>query len=176
MSHASPAGSLTIQLKYPTANLGLTELTLTPGLVDGQAREMFLYSQCQLLALALSERTGWPLQVAEQNLPSGQWSWAHAGVRAPSGLWLDIKGPREGKDVTRWLQSWGLPVRLRLLSGATWQETFGLPAGTPLSWWRSRITDGGGSAPASTLGADVVEGFAALLASQASAPGAGGAR
>ena len=47
--HAAP---VTIQLAQPTANRRVTVLTLTPGVVDDQAREMFLYAQCQLLALA----------------------------------------------------------------------------------------------------------------------------
>lgn len=148
---------ITVRLLQPTANLGLTDLTLTPGLIDDQAREMFLYSQCQMLALAICERTGWPVWVAEQQLPAGYWSWSHAGVRTPAGRWLDIKGPRDGRDVAAWLAGWGLPVRLRVLSPATWHETFSFPSGTSASWWRSRVTDPDGNA------AGIVEDFAALL-------------
>lgn len=167
--HAAP---VTIRLAQPTANRRLTELTLTPGVVDDQAREMFLYAQCQLLALAVSEQAGWPLWVAEQQVPAGTWSWAHVGVRTPAGRWLDIEGPRAPRDVTAWLAGWGLPVRLRLLDRAAWHETFrNVPAGAPASWWRTRVLAGPAQAGPGDPAVTLVEGFASLLVTQA-----GGAR
>jgi len=129
-----------IQLLEPSANLGLTELLVTPGLVDEHARELFLYAQCEVLALCLREFTGWPLWAAEQQLPDGRWNWAHVGVRTPAGRWLDIEGPRAVEDVTGWLASWGLPVRARVMDGAAWNVMLGRPPATPAAWWRTRVT------------------------------------
>ncbi|MFC3986632.1 hypothetical protein [Streptosporangium jomthongense] len=128
-----------IRLSTPTARRGLTELTVTPGLVDDHARELFLFAQCQMLALAIHERTGWPLWVAEQQLPTGAWSWAHVGVQTPDGRWLDIEGPRDSQQVLSWLGRWGLAVRRRLLGLADWHVLLGRPADTPATWWRTQI-------------------------------------
>lgn len=142
-----------VQLLEPTANLGLTELHVTPGVIDGHARELFLYAQCQMLALALHEQTGWPLWVAEQQLPSGTWAWVHVAVQAPDGRWLDIDGPRDGQEVSDWISvGWGLPVRLRLLDDpAEWHVMLGRPATTPATWWRTQITSGTGIALTETF-------------------------
>jgi hypothetical protein len=154
------AAPVTVRLLEPSANLGLTELSVTPGLVDAHARELFLYAQCQMLALALHEQTGWPLWVAEQHLRSGAWAWAHVAVRNPRGKWLDIEGPRDSQQVTAWLSQWGLPVRLRLLDeAAEWHTMLGRAASTPASWWRTQVVGG-------NTGIALVESFArALLAS-----------
>lgn len=152
------AAPVTVRLPGPSANLGLTELKVTPGVVDDHARELFLYAQCQMLALALHEMTGWPLWVAEQRLRSGTWAWAHVAVQTPAGLWLDIEGLRDGREVTGWLSCWGLPVRLRLLDSAgEWHSMLGRPASTPATWWRSQIVDDNGQ------GVTLVEVFARLL-------------
>lgn len=141
------AAPVTIRLLCPTANLGLTELRVTPGVIDAAALELYLYGQCQVLALALHEQTGWPLWVAEQQHPSGTWTWAHVGVQAPDGRWLDILGQRAGHEVISWLEQWGPPARLRLLGDlAEWHVMLGRPASTPASWWRTRITDEAGIA------------------------------
>jgi hypothetical protein len=63
-------------LLEPSANLRLTELPVIPGRVDAHA-------QCQMLALKLRERTGWPLWVAGQQARSGERKWVHVAVRTP---------------------------------------------------------------------------------------------
>jgi hypothetical protein len=145
---AGQAAPVTVQLLEPSANLGLAELHVTPGVIDEHARELFLYAQCQMLALALHERTGWPLWVAEQQLPSGRWAWVHVALQTPDGRWLDIDGPRPSQEVAGWISAgWGLPVRLRLLDDpAEWHVMVGRPASTPATWWRTQITSDKGIA------------------------------
>ena len=141
MLHVTWPAPITVRLMEPSANLGLTELHVTPGVIDEHARELFLYAQCQMLALALHEQTGWPVWVAEQQLPSGTWAWTHVAVQTPDSRWLDIDGPRPGRAVTDWISGYGLPVRLRLLDAlAEWHVMLGRPASTPATWWRTQIT------------------------------------
>lgn len=154
--------TITVRLNEPSANLGLTTLSVTPGVVDAHARELFLYAKCQILALCLHERTGWPLWAAEQRLASGQWTWTHVAVRTPAGRWLDIEGPREPQAVTDWLDGWGLPVRLRLLDAAGWRAMLGLPSSTPAAWWHDQATTPAGVA--------LAESFADVLLAQARKP------
>jgi hypothetical protein len=138
---ATAVAPVTVRLQYPTANLGLTELQVTPGLVDDMARELFLYSQCHMLAMAVHELTGWPLWVAEQQYDSGAWKWCHLGVQTPAGRWLDIDGPRAATAVPAWLDRWGCPSRLRLVSLPDWYALLGVgPRDAPASWWRTRAT------------------------------------
>lgn len=162
MTAAPAAGPVTVRLPAPSACLGLTEVQVTPGVVDREARELFLYSQCQILALCLHERTGWPLWAAEQQLPSGSWNWAHVGVRTPRGRWLDIDGPRGAREVTSWLEDWGRPARVRIIGGAAeWMTLLGrAPVPGPAAWWRTLV---GGA-----VGAGLAEEFArSLLAAEA---------
>lgn len=133
-------GPIAVRLLAPSHRLGLTELSVTPGVVNDHARELFLFAQCQMLALAIHERTGWPLWIAEQQFPTGAWSWTHIGVQTPAGQWLDIDGPRDSKEVAAWLGQWGLPVRLRLLTLAEWHVQLGRPVDTLTTWWRTQIT------------------------------------
>jgi hypothetical protein len=128
---------VTVCLPEPTANLKATRLRVTPGVTDAQAVELFAYSQCQFLALAIHEETGWPLRVAEI-FREGKWRWVHVGVLAPAGQWLDIGGLRDGRAVTAWLSAWGLPVRLRVMAPGAWHHVLGRPASTPPSWWRTQ--------------------------------------
>jgi hypothetical protein len=148
MAAAPAGGTVTVRLPAPSACLGLAEVQVTPGVVDREARELFLYSQCQVLALCLHERTGWPLWAAEQQLPSGSWSWAHVGVRTPRGRWLDIDGPRDAREVTRWLEDWGPPARVRIIGGAAkWMTLLGAaPVPGPGAWWRTLVGGAEGAA------------------------------
>ena len=159
---AAAAGAVTVRLPAPSGCLGLTEVRVTPGVADREARELFLYSQCQILALCLHERTGWPLWAAEQQLPDGTWKWAHVGVRTPRGRWLDIDGPRGARDVTRWLEDRGLPARTRVIGGAAqWITLLGrTPVPEPAAWWRTLA----GSAEGTALAEEFARG---LLAAEA---------
>jgi hypothetical protein len=169
MSLATGTQPVTVRLAQPSANLGLTELLVTPGLMDAHARELFLYSQCQMLALAIHEKTDWPLWVAEQQLPSGAWAWVHLAVQTPAGRWLDIEGPRDDREVADWLAPWRLPVRLRLLGAlAEWYAVIGVAADAAPTWWRTQFTEG------PDAGIALVEAFAHSLITRGLITGHGG--
>lgn len=154
-SATETAEPVTVTMTQPTMNLEATELTVTPGVVDDQARELFLYSACFLLALAVHERTGWPLLIAELRHDE-RWSWVHAGVRTPGGLWLDLDGPRPGEAVSDWLSQYGKPVRRRMCpTPAEWNPVVGLHPSETAGWWRTQVSN--------STGTDLIESFARIL-------------
>ena len=62
--------------------------------MTGEKLERYLYGDCLLLALWLSEFTGWPMvQVIERDDCPGGWAARHALVRMPDGRLLDAAGP-----------------------------------------------------------------------------------
>lgn len=70
---------------------------MVPGVLDHAARDAFGRGACGALALALHEKTGWPLiavtdshNVAEGRAGGG--SALHYAVRTPEGLLLDVDG------------------------------------------------------------------------------------
>jgi hypothetical protein len=158
---------LTFRFGTPTPDLGLTEIRVTPGVIDDMARELFLYGMCHVLAMAIHEQTGWELAVAERQGPAGDWAWCHLGVHCPKDWphFLDIEGRREPGEITRWLQQpprRGNPVRMRCLSLAGWHEVIGAPAGAPASWWRTLFTS-----DADGRNAAMVDTFARVLVTAA---------
>lgn len=87
------------------------ELPVTVGVVDDQARLAFLNGQCHALALAISERTGWPLvavaasecvydeDCGEDDSDGGcGCQYEHIGVRSPDGEIVDIRGWHTDED------------------------------------------------------------------------------
>lgn len=71
---------------------------LTPGVIDGAAQNIFLHGACGALAIALHNRTGWPVvaitdehNVYGDHQASGG-SALHWAVQRPDGLLLDIDG------------------------------------------------------------------------------------
>ena len=94
------------------------EYTLTPGIIDDDAVRAFTRGQCAELAVALHDRTGWPLRVLVQGanswlsladdeavyaaarrgdpLPSTYLYnlWGHVMVERPDGRLVDIYGAR----------------------------------------------------------------------------------
>lgn len=143
MLPTAPATPVPIDLAFPTQRRSLTRVVLRPGVVDEDARELFSFGYCHLLAAALYERTGWPLVVIEQAKPSlgGAWGWAHVGILTPAGLFLDIDGATSQFEIERDWQRYGPSVRLRVLDTLTeFHCALGLPADTPGSWWRDQIS------------------------------------
>lgn len=91
---------------------------LTPGVINDEAVLAFTRGHCAELALALHDRTGWPLRIVVQanidwvsladdpavlaaadqghRIPYGylQQLWAHVLVERPDGLLVDINGAR----------------------------------------------------------------------------------
>jgi hypothetical protein len=59
---------------------------------DPEVVDLFLEGQCYALALALNERTGWPLVLLTDN---DYWTGPpfHVAVRHPSGGYVDIAWP-----------------------------------------------------------------------------------
>lgn len=81
-------------------------------------KEMFTSGACHILADELSQATGWPVWT----LWHRGWYDAHALVRMPSGLLLDVSGPHtDGEVLKRW--SWGPSDTL-----------VEVPVGTELGW------------------------------------------
>lgn len=79
---------------------------LTPGILDGCAKRAFKFGDCDVLAIALHDATGWPLvKVTDSwNVHSGHagdGSALHWMVRHPSGKLLDVDGLHDEEDVLR---------------------------------------------------------------------------
>lgn len=76
---------------------------LTAGVLDREASYVFNAGQCLALAIALSERTGWPLYLRVGHGIIGRRRKAcdyaiHAMVRKPDGKLLDVDGIRDEGD------------------------------------------------------------------------------
>lgn len=70
---------------------------LTPGVVDAYARRAFKYGACAALAIALHDRTGWPIMAVTDahNIygdEAGGGSALHWAVQHPCGDLLDVDG------------------------------------------------------------------------------------
>lgn len=84
----------------PTSVLGLTDISLYPGRVDATAVEFFAHGYCVLLAVAMHERSGWPLVAFKRRMTDGSiYPHAHMVVEAPDGKFLDIYGTRSYLDI-----------------------------------------------------------------------------
>lgn len=59
------------------------------GVLDSEARAAFTFGHCHSLALALHERTGWPMLGLQHHSKEIN----HVVVVMPDGRWLDAKGP-----------------------------------------------------------------------------------
>ncbi|GGM75754.1 hypothetical protein GCM10012275_53080 [Longimycelium tulufanense] len=142
-------GPVTVELPHPTFRRGRTQLTLTPGVVDDDAREMFRLGYCHLLACALHEAAGWSFVVIDQRQLDGSWEWCHVGVTL-NGLFLDITGvasashPAEKLIAPEMVETGG-PFRLRVIETVAelCTRVFGLPVGTPDDWWRGELSAAG---------------------------------
>jgi hypothetical protein len=70
---------------------------LTPGVLDGYAKRAFKYGACAALAIALHDRTGWPIVAVTDahNVEAGKaggGSALHWVIQTPQGQFLDIDG------------------------------------------------------------------------------------
>lgn len=80
------------------------EANVQPGLLDHEAVHCFTNGQCHALALAIHQRTGWPLVQAGWNEADYPDHWL---VRHPSGQLLDIVGLQSEEEVCeRWGKVW----------------------------------------------------------------------
>jgi hypothetical protein len=82
-------------------------VTLTPGVIDLEAKYAFTAGQCLAYAIATSEKTGWPLYIRMAHARVGrkrdpQDYVIHAMVQHPDGRLIDINGPRE---IGSWVES-----------------------------------------------------------------------
>ncbi|QWF80457.1 hypothetical protein [Amycolatopsis sp. CA-230715] len=122
---------------------GRSVFRVCPGVVDSEARELFQWGYCHLLACAIHEVTGWVFGVVEGiSRRTGGWTWVHMGVLTPGGDFLDIDGihpvtaPRLAFQPDPW--------RIRALPDfPAFCRTVGLAADTPLAWWRGEFNEVG---------------------------------
>lgn len=102
-------------------------IALTTGVIDDSSRKAFTNGQCHALALAVHERTGWPLMIVALDYCVEDWDscvWEidglcscqtyHVVVRDDAGRVWDINGPQ---DPATLLASYGEDVSLRWLAG-----------------------------------------------------------
>jgi RNAse (barnase) inhibitor barstar len=71
-------------------------------------RHTYLFGYCHFLALAIHEKTGWPMMawVDSDEIPT------HVCVETPEGLLLDIDGIRSSEQMMRELENeFGTPTR-----------------------------------------------------------------
>jgi hypothetical protein len=61
--------------------------------LTGHTLERYLYRDCALLALAVADRTGWPVVQIFERGDDGEWIVRHALVQMPDGRLLDAAGP-----------------------------------------------------------------------------------
>lgn len=81
-----------------------TKPDLTPGVLDGSALGAFKLGDCDILAVALHDATGWPIVAVTDahNVCEGvacMGSKMHWMVRHPSGRLLDVDGLHDEQDV-----------------------------------------------------------------------------
>lgn len=78
---------------------------VTPGVIDDEADWVYLNGQCLALAVAMSERTGWPVHLrtltdGDEADPTGVYAnLRHAYVQAPDGALIDIRGVNDADIV-----------------------------------------------------------------------------
>ncbi len=68
--------------------------TVTPGVIDDEARSAYISGQCHALALALHEATGWQIWGSEDE----EFDIVHVAVRDPQGRFHDITGRYDVDD------------------------------------------------------------------------------
>lgn len=83
-----------VSLDYPA------DPPLPPGVTE-EDRDYYSNQNCQELAWALHEQTGWPYAAVCDGYSeeAGQFGWLHQGVMAPGGKVLDVNGYRDVDDV-----------------------------------------------------------------------------
>jgi hypothetical protein len=87
--------------------------------MEGDDYELFTEGDCHHLALALHERTGWPLMIV-----SGRSTVEHAFVMRPDGLALDINGLSSVShilDCWSWLDSPALSPVIARYFAVNWR-------------------------------------------------------
>lgn len=72
---------------------------IRPGLLDAAARRAFTAGQCHALALAVHERTGWPIAAIIEEDEEGLAQILHLGVIAPGDRFLDALGVHDPSDL-----------------------------------------------------------------------------
>lgn len=78
---------------------------LTPGVIDDEADWVYRNGQCLALAVAISERTGWPVHLrtmidGDPADPAGTYpNLRHAYVQAPDGTLVDVRGEHDADIV-----------------------------------------------------------------------------
>jgi len=85
-------------LRAQTLNLiGPSDIVyiVRPGVLDSRALLAFTQGQCHSLALALAERTGWPLVTIE----SADQTCLHVCVERPDGFLIDITGAHTAAEL-----------------------------------------------------------------------------
>ncbi|GAB3479618.1 hypothetical protein [Amycolatopsis cihanbeyliensis] len=135
-----------VELVVPLATEhGQTVFQIRPGVVDAEARELYQWGYCHLLACAIHETTGWSFGSVEGTTrPAGRWRWIHMGVFTPSGAFLDVVGARPVAALSTTLAFRPDPMRVQHLSTfADFCRTVGLAVDTPLSWWHSQLGEVG---------------------------------
>lgn len=95
------------------------ECAVAPEVIDPEALALYRNSQCAALALALSERSGWPVGLVRSARPATRMlragdgrlyrseesvDWMHAVVVTPVGCCLDIDGLRTSEEVCAQVQ------------------------------------------------------------------------
>lgn len=87
-----------LDLPFPTKRRALTSVVLRPGVIDEDTIELFTFGYCYILACALHEASGWPFGCIEiYSEDDGCWRFAHIGVLAPDGRFVDVTGRWEFK-------------------------------------------------------------------------------
>lgn len=75
--------------------------SLTLRVVDAEAESLYAWGYCTLLALAIHERTGFPIALfTTANPEPGEWS-GHAAIQVADGLFLDITGIHTATEITQ---------------------------------------------------------------------------
>ncbi len=90
-----------------TCRFGKRKTSLTLQQVDVQAENLYGRGYCTLLALALHDRTGYPLTLLTTTLTEEQWR-GHALVRTDDDLYLDIWGVSTMEQTINRYGFWGV--------------------------------------------------------------------
>jgi hypothetical protein len=67
--------------------------------MNSEKCERYLYGDCNLLARALHDRTGWPLVYVDEDNDAGEKMVVfHVGVETPDRRFLDVAGPHDNYE------------------------------------------------------------------------------
>jgi hypothetical protein len=115
-----------------------TVYTVSPGVLDSRALLAFTQGQCHGLALALAEKTGWPLVKIE----SAERTCLHVCVERPDGALIDVTGAHTAGELQQAAPGTTLrPTDADQVECLTQEEGWAAPATAAARLWADAVLE-----------------------------------